>query len=195
MCKHNDSNNDSTGDNTVMASELHVDAIKHSGGTSALTINSSGNVHKAGLMLQCIEGSHSTWTAVSSSSYAYANVGVGITPKFNTSKIQVLININGIYGSTPGNAIFFELYRDIGGGGYSSISTLGGINCNTDANDYGVRDSTLSCSFLDSPSTTSAITYRVYWKVVGGGNGGLNNYVGSTNGVTRSSAVAMEIAQ
>ena len=29
-----------------MASELHVDAIKHSGGTSALTIDSSGNVHK-----------------------------------------------------------------------------------------------------------------------------------------------------
>ena len=25
-----------------MASELHVDAIKHSGGTSAMTINSSG---------------------------------------------------------------------------------------------------------------------------------------------------------
>ncbi len=27
-----------------MASELHVDAIKHSGGTSALTIDSSGRV-------------------------------------------------------------------------------------------------------------------------------------------------------
>ena len=27
-----------------MASELHVDAIKHSGGTSALTIDSSGSV-------------------------------------------------------------------------------------------------------------------------------------------------------
>ena len=32
------------GDSTVMASELHVDAIKHSGGTSALTIDSSGNL-------------------------------------------------------------------------------------------------------------------------------------------------------
>ena len=28
-----------------MASELHVDAIKHSGGTSALTIDSSGRVY------------------------------------------------------------------------------------------------------------------------------------------------------
>ena len=27
-----------------MASELHVDAIKHSGGTSAMTIDSSGRV-------------------------------------------------------------------------------------------------------------------------------------------------------
>ena len=35
---------DVNGDCTIMASELHVDAIKHSGGTSALTIDSSGNV-------------------------------------------------------------------------------------------------------------------------------------------------------
>ena len=37
--------NNSSGDSTVMASELHVDAIKHSGGTSALTIDSSGRVN------------------------------------------------------------------------------------------------------------------------------------------------------
>ena len=184
-----------------MASELHVDAIKHSGGTSALTIDSSGNLtasanlHSAGAILQCVEGSHSTWTSVSSSSYAYANVGVTITPKFITSKIQVLININGIYGSTPGNAIFFQLYRDIGGAGYSSISTLGGISSNANASDHGSHDAGLACSYLDSPSTTSVINYRVYWLVSGGGTGGLNNYVGSTNGVTRSSAVAMEVAQ
>lgn len=178
-----------------MASELHVDAIKHSGGTSAITINSSGSVHSSGAILQCVEGSHSTWTAVSSSSYAYANVGVTITPKFSTSKIQVLININGLYASTAANALFFELYRDIGGGGYSSIANLSGITGNTNASDHGPQDSTLACSVLDSPSTTSVVNYRVYWKVVGGGDGGLCNYTGSTNGVTRSSAVAMEVAQ
>lgn len=169
-------------------STLKVDTIQ--GKTTAGTV-----AMPAGHIIQCVEGSHSTWTAVSSSSYAYANVGVGITPKFSTSKIQVLININGIYGSTPGNAIFFELYRDIGGGGYSSISTLGGISSNANASDHGSHDAGLACSYLDSPSTTSAVTYRVYWKVLGGGDGGLNNYAGSTNGVTRSSAVAMEIAQ
>ena len=148
-----------------------------------------------GHIIQVVEGSHSNWTAVSSASYAYANVGVTITPISSNSKIQVLININGIYASTPGNTLFFELYRDIGGGGYSSINNLGGISGNTDASDYGPRDSTLVCSVLDSPSTTSVVNYHVYWKVSGGGSGGLNNYVGSTNGVTRSSAVAMEVAQ
>ena len=169
-------------------STISVDTIQ--GKTTAGTV-----AMPAGHVIQSVEESNSSWTAVSSASYAYANVGVGITPKFSTSKIQVLININGIYASTPGNAIFFELYRDIGGGGYSSISTLGGITGNTDASDHGPRDGTLACSFLDSPSTTSAITYRIYWLVSGGGTGGLNNYVGSTNGVTRSSAVAMEISQ
>ena len=167
---------------------LFVDDIR--GKTTAANVKMP-----AGHVIQVIEGAHSNWTAVSSSSYAYANVGATITPRFNNSKIQVLININGIYGSTPSNAIFFQLYRDIGGGGYSSISTLGGINCNADPSDWPIRDSTLSCSFLDSPSTTSVINYHVYWRVEGGGTGGLNNYVGATNGVTRSTVVAMEIAQ
>ena len=30
-----------------MASELHVDAIKHSGGTSAMTIDSSGRISRS----------------------------------------------------------------------------------------------------------------------------------------------------
>ena len=82
-----------------MASILKTDKIEG--------VTASGTVAMpAGHVVQCVEGSHSTWTAVSSSSYAYANVGVTITPKFSTSKIQVLININGIYGSTPGNTIF-----------------------------------------------------------------------------------------
>ena len=38
--------NNTNGDSTVMASELHVDAIKHSGGTSAITIDSSGWYNK-----------------------------------------------------------------------------------------------------------------------------------------------------
>ena len=169
-------------------STLKVDTI--TGKTTAGTV-----AMPAGMVVQCLEGSHSNWTALTSASYVYANVGVGITPKFSTSKIQVFININGIYGSTAGNAVFFELYRDIGGGGYSSINNLGGISGNVNASDYGPQDSTLVCSVLDSPSTTSAVTYRVYARISGGGTGGICNYIESNNGVTRSSAVAMEISQ
>jgi len=155
----------------------------------------AGSLAIPGSVIQVVEGSHSNWNAVSSSSYAYASVGVEITPKFSTSKIQVFINLNGLYASTAGNALFFELYRDIGGAGYSSITNLGGITGNTNASDHGPQDSTLVCSVLDSPSTTSAVNYHVYWKVVGGGDGGLCNYTGASNGVTRSSAVAMEVVQ
>ena len=171
-----------------MTSTLKADKIEG--------VTASGTVQMpAGHVVQCVENSHSNWNALSSASYVYANVGVSITPKFSTSKIQVLININGIYASTAGNAVFFQLYRDIGGGGYSSINNLGGISGNTQANDHGPTDSTLACSVLDSPSTTSAITYRVYARISGGGDGGICNYTESTNGVTRSSAVAMEVAQ
>ena len=72
-----------------MASELHVDAIKHSGGTSAMTIDSSGNVHKAGFVLQVVQTTGSTGRQTYSSASYFDLVTVSITPKFATSKILV----------------------------------------------------------------------------------------------------------
>ena len=46
-----------------MASELHVDAIKHSGGTSAITINSSGNVNIPGSIIQVVQATTATMEA------------------------------------------------------------------------------------------------------------------------------------
>ena len=67
-----------------MASELHVDAIKHSGGTSALTIDSSGNVHKAGMIVQVVKSGNFISGHVYSSSTSYATMGsdfsLAITP-------------------------------------------------------------------------------------------------------------------
>jgi len=86
-----------------MASELHVDAIKHSGGTSAMTINSSGHVHSAGAVLQVVEGTLVSTSQFTTTSTSLADTGLTlqITLKFNTSKI--LVSMIGFGGSGGDN--------------------------------------------------------------------------------------------
>ena len=104
-----------------MASELHVDAIKHSGGTSALTIDSSGNVSIPGAVVQMqnavlADGAGTT----SSTSFTDTGLTVNITPKFATSKIfvsamsmvQITVSTNGrIDYRCIENGSSTELYR------------------------------------------------------------------------------------
>ena len=53
----------------------------------------------------------------------------------------------------------------------------------------------VAISWLDSPSSTSALTYAIYWKMLGAGAGTvwLNNYI-QANGQTVCSMTLMEIA-
>ena len=78
-----------------MASELHVDAIKHSGGTSAITIDSSGNVHKAGFVVQTSFHTFTDITSVTSSSYAdVGGSSFTFTPKFATSLLHITASVH-----------------------------------------------------------------------------------------------------
>ena len=88
-----------------MASELHVDAIKHSGGTSALTIDSSGNVNIPGTIVQTVQTINRTLVSTSSSTYAEASTAFrcSITPKFSTSKLLITATI-GISGFNNGGS-------------------------------------------------------------------------------------------
>ena len=116
-----------------MASELHVDAIKHSGGTSALTIDSSGNVHKAGFVVQTSFHTFTDITSVTSSSYSdVGGSSFTFTPKFASSLLHITasvhcytyrsstsnggsvdINVDGSNISASGDAR--EFYVQIGG--------------------------------------------------------------------------------
>ena len=88
-----------------MASTLTVDNIV--GATSASA------VHVPGSVIQVVEGSYNTQTDISSGSYVDSGLSVIITPKFSSSKVYVITNlqtfINGVgiigvnivRGSTP----------------------------------------------------------------------------------------------
>ena len=94
-----------------------------------------------------------------------------ITPKSTNSKIFIECNMN-ICSADPANTASgqrysaVKLYRDstqIALGDAEGSRTRVWFSCNTTANSTndGFRMAQSSGSFLDSPSTTSAITYRV----------------------------------
>ena len=175
-----------------MASELHVDAIKHSGGTSAITINSSGHVHSAGAVLQVQEGTLTAGSQFSTTSTSLADVGlsVTITPKFSSSKILVLFQ--GFGGSSGDNtALLIQIQRQIGSGSFSMI-TGGGFFY-----EVGQYES-CGLNKLDSPNTTSALTYKLQGQLSAGAAGTAylpGGWGGDYNSTGFITLTAQEIAQ
>ena len=88
----------------------------------------------------------------SSSSFTSTPLLLAITPKFSTSKILINVNTSSYNGGSGHTA--YTIYRDsqnIGGSTYGMADFTGSHNWRP-----------FSMMFLDSPTTTSSVTYRVY---------------------------------
>jgi hypothetical protein len=109
----------------------------------------------AGSVLQVINASYTTQTSNSTNSFADTGLSASITPRFATSRILVLADIGGVYKDSNSTIVWLNLLR--GSTVISGMERYGAFTGNT--NPMGVASS--SISFLDSPATTSATTYRV----------------------------------
>jgi|TARA_R100000149_G_scaffold47299_1_gene19091 hypothetical protein len=120
---------------------------------------------------------------------------VSITPTSSSNKILVQTNINCIVYNT--NGVRAVLVRNPSGGSAVDASQLGWYN-------NGATWKPLNTNFchLDSPATTSAVTYYVEWRIeTGGGSpGGIYvNYANTNAGFTtmndsRATITVMEVA-
>ena len=180
-----------------MASELHVDAIKHSGGTSALTIDSSGNLtananlHYAGGIVQVVSAEGSTQANVSGTTITAGGVTASITPKFSTSKIFVAYNVTMRFGHTDGGRQ--ALFRKIDSGSYSNIVTFSRhVIYQNHSNGSYYQGQFLSFSYVDSPNTTGVVTYSHATDAFGGATTNINPNGGTGDQQTWQ---LMEIAQ
>ena len=128
---------------------------------------------------------------------AIPGLSVDITPSATSSKIYVVVNIK--QGALSSAWIKYQLQRD-STGIYLGDTVSGKIpvtNFSYPGNDYGF--SSVSENFLDSPNTTSQITYQVYWGVrTDSGRIGYINRTGYDAGDYAprgaSSITAMEVA-
>ncbi len=168
-------------------------------GSTVLTLPAvSGNVltdtsPKAGNVIQVVQTVKTdTFTTTSGTAVDITGLSVNITPTSSSNKILII-------GVTSGNNVstgFFQRYLRnstvIGVGTGDSPQTANGLIYNPG----GSTQVSTSFIFLDSPATTSSITYKSQIWSSGAGNTTYINIApnGAGNGGAISSITVMEIA-
>jgi len=145
-----------------MTSKLKVNLINDSGDNNIITSDGSGVITSSKFKIGQIQSATFTDNlSTSSTSFVASTITDSITPTSTSSKILVLINggrssFSG--GEAEGSS---QLYYQVGSGSFTSITDIMKANNNQSGSFGGV---TLSFNFLHSPSSTSALTYKVYFK-------------------------------
>jgi hypothetical protein len=192
-------------------SKIEVDTIEPQSGTSltlgasgdtitipsGATLTNSGTATGFGKVLQVVSTTKTDTFTTSSTSYTdVTGLSVSITPASASNKILVIVDING----SAADQSFVKLLRgstdiNIGTSAGSREVGSGGDHYNVGSSQT-VRNS--SFSFLDSPSTTSATTYKIQAKAATAVTFGINRSSGDAdNGNslrTTSNITAIEIA-
>lgn len=134
-----------------------------------------------GAVLQVVNATQSTQYTTTSSTYSDIGLSASITPKSASSKILVFVFVDGIYTDGASNAIInLQLLKNS-----TSLIEFGAAGQGTNGHLSGTSGTT----YLDSPATTSSVTYKVQQKnKYAAGTVGVNTYQAS------SSITLMEIA-
>jgi hypothetical protein len=113
----------------------------------------------AGSVLQVVNATTSTTVSNSTTTYADTTLTATITPRSTSSKILAFIAINGMEKSAGNvvNSYGFKLLRD------ATLVTEYATYVNY-TNSATALVSTSSYNYLDSPSSTSALVYKVQFK-------------------------------
>lgn len=118
-------------------------------------------------VLNVLQSTNSTSTAYSATSFQDHGLSVSITPKSTSSKILVLTQVNGLYQNQSTYAVYatFRLMRD----STVLVSPYGNGPMNVGSNGSELGTSVVHF-YVDSPNTTSAVTYKS--QVASGGTSG-----------------------
>ena len=176
-----------------MSSELRVDKIIPTAGVP--TGGGGGIVQVKQTVLDTVFSSNNT-------NYVdVTGMSVSITPKFNTSKILVMVTLRcamnqsdrwSAYILLRDNQILFDGTAD-GSRTQCSIWHIPFVGTGT-GNTFGDKNIT----FLDSPASTSALTYKLQMKVQSGATGYVNRTGNDANADyatrTSSSITVMEVS-
>jgi hypothetical protein len=123
-------------------------------GTAGITFPSgSGTQAAQSKVLQVVNATYSTQVSATSTTWVDTGLSASITPIFSTSKILIIVDQNGCQKSND-----IEMYLQLLRGSSSILYFATGFGSTNSAakNNFG----TASCTYLDSPATTSSTTYK-----------------------------------
>ena len=137
------------------------------GTASSSTVLYGDQTYKAeptgGKILQVVSATDSTQVSTTSTSFVTAsnNLSVDITPSATSSKIYVVYS-TACYYTTDTSSLYTTLYRD--------STNLGDTDWGMTRIYLTAEDLTTNhmANYLDSPSSTSTLTYQVYFRVLSG---------------------------
>ena len=135
--------------------------LKNSGTAGTLEFGGAGKI------LQVVSSHLTTQMTSTSTSFVDIGLSASITPSATSSKILILINV--AFSLNGDNNASLQLLRDSTvinsgvGGTHQSWATI-----NANATAFRYSNPQQACNYLDSPSTTSAITYKVQGKIHAG---------------------------
>ena len=172
-------------------STLSVDTIQ--GKTTAGTIAMpSGMIVQVQTRTTTTNVTTSNVYGSASSNWVASDLYVEITPKFSNSLIKIEMNCPYWFhadGSVSADYFMTTIYRDstnIGDGTWGSVALFRGGDL---AGDQYNKDHNVFITTFDSPSSTSTLTYKMYFKTYSG------NEVRVIDGIQENRATAMEIKQ
>jgi hypothetical protein len=156
-------------------------------GTNGLTFNNATTQASAGVILQMVNATYSTTATTTSGTFQDTGLSATITPKFATSKILVTWAINGTYAST-GAGVETNLVRTS-----TQIVYTENIAAREGTGSTDAGSGTSGGTYLDSPATTSATTYKCQFRSRNGSSSVTVQFSGS-GGNSTSMMTLMEIA-
>ena len=110
----------------------------------------------AGKIAQVVQDSHEAETNVTSDSFTGINLSVNITPSATSSKVLVMVSLEGVGQHSGGTGGACRITK--GGSELKQFTNSSADDNNTSENFYASSE---TCVYIDSPSSTSQLTYAV----------------------------------
>ena len=164
---------------TTFAENATLSGTANNLGTATAGTLSSGVTFPAGHVLQVLSTSHNTEVGTDSTTYVALStpMSVAITPSSTSNKIWVHF-ATSTYQGTANIHHSVTIYRD--------STNLGNANWGFGSNHSGAAGhiSFQGGATLDSPNTTSSVTYQLYHKSSNSSNTGYCNINGAMGSIT-----------
>jgi hypothetical protein len=140
------------------------------GAISGLTATGISAVQKlpAGTVLQVVQTVYTTDTTITSGSYTDTGISAIITPTNVANKILIFVSLQFRLAGGTSSAYDTQILRGATSIINDGASTVGTGELSVNAGSSQAISGKTSLMYLDSPSTTSATTYKVQSKLVAG---------------------------